>query len=264
MNLAIATGKPEGAQADGRDVSGPRSLTRLLQLFDVLAHAPDGMTLAELNAALETPKSSLLNLLRPLVADGYLVHSGGAYRLGLTMFRLASHVLAAWDVTRALRPFLEDLAERTGETAMLAVANQAEGVLGYVDMVYSQQPVRFQVPVGTVRPLHVAAAGRVLLAFEDTASREAYLASDAMGAELNLAITGEELARELERIASDGYTVSLDQFIQGLASIAAPVFDGDGRCIAALAIGGPSERLRESRDEYVATVRAVAQAASLR
>ena len=49
------------------EVTGPRSLTRLLGLFDVLAKSKDGMTLAELNQALKSPKSSLLNLLRPLV-----------------------------------------------------------------------------------------------------------------------------------------------------------------------------------------------------
>ena len=53
-------------------VTGPRSLTRLLGLFDVLAKSKHGMSLAELNQALQSPKSSLLNLLRPLVIDGYL------------------------------------------------------------------------------------------------------------------------------------------------------------------------------------------------
>ena len=62
------TKKTENVVNGDRDVGGPRSLTRLLGLFGVLSHARDGMSLAELNVALESPKSSLLNLLRPLVA----------------------------------------------------------------------------------------------------------------------------------------------------------------------------------------------------
>jgi len=58
--------QPETAPPE-RDVSGPRSLTRLLGLFGVLSQATNGMTLAELSVSLESPKSSLLNLLRPLV-----------------------------------------------------------------------------------------------------------------------------------------------------------------------------------------------------
>src|ERR1700739_3579940 len=99
-----------------RDVAGPRSLMRLLGLFDVLSLAPNGLSLAELNATLDSPKSSLLNLLPPLVADGYLVHSAGTYRLGPSIFRLASGVLSAWKLPNLIRPFLEELVERTGET----------------------------------------------------------------------------------------------------------------------------------------------------
>ena len=36
------------------EVTGPRSLTRLLGLFDVLAKSKDGLTLAELNQALQS------------------------------------------------------------------------------------------------------------------------------------------------------------------------------------------------------------------
>ncbi len=86
--------------APDRDVTGPRSLTRLLGLFDVLSMTPDGMSLAELNVTLESPKSSLLNLLRPLVAEGYLIHSAGQYRLGPSIFRLAASVMSAWNFPR--------------------------------------------------------------------------------------------------------------------------------------------------------------------
>jgi hypothetical protein len=57
-----------------RESSGPRSLERLLALFDVLSTAPNGSSLAELSTLLGSPKSSLLNLLRPLVSEGFLVH----------------------------------------------------------------------------------------------------------------------------------------------------------------------------------------------
>lgn len=249
-------------RAEVRESGGPRSLARLLQLFDVLAASPNGMTLADLNLALDTPKSSLLNLLRPLVADGYLVHSGGTYRLGLMIFRLAANVLAAWDVTQAFRPYVEELAERTGETAMLAVTNRRDRLLNYVDVVHSNQPIRYQIPVGTTRPLHVAAAGRVLLAFEDAAYRKAYLGGAVLDKGMNQPLTRKGLDRELADIAQAGYAFSLDRFIQGLGSIAAPVFDADGKCIAALAIGGPSDRTGARVDALIAIVREVAVKAS--
>ncbi|MGE3759637.1 MAG: helix-turn-helix domain-containing protein, partial [Pseudobdellovibrionaceae bacterium] len=55
----------------GEVAGSPRSLARVLGLFDAIAHAGDGLTLARLSVELKSPKSSLLTLLRPLVAKGY-------------------------------------------------------------------------------------------------------------------------------------------------------------------------------------------------
>ena len=47
---------PSGALTDraaAREITGPRSLTRLLGLFDALAKSSNGLTLAELNSVLD-------------------------------------------------------------------------------------------------------------------------------------------------------------------------------------------------------------------
>jgi len=48
----------------------------------------------------------------------------------------------------------------------------------------------------------------------------------------------------------------------GLAAVAAPVFDGEGRCIASLNIAGPSDRFRNDLDSLKAIVQEVAAKAS--
>jgi DNA-binding IclR family transcriptional regulator len=248
--------------ASGRDASGPRSLTRLLGLFDALAHAGDGMTLAELNVALDSPKSSLLNLLRPLVSEGYLVHEGNSYRLGPAIFRLASGVLSAWPLPRLVKPFMDELSARTEETVLLAVCSRAAGVMTYVDIIDSPNPVRYQIPVGTTRPLYASAAGRLLLAWADAAWRDAYLASVVFRARTASPMNRASLRRELARIRADGFSLSIDAYSKGLSAIAAPVFDAQGQCVASLNIAGPSERFRSELDILMAAVKDVAANAS--
>ena len=68
--------KVRAGNGAARKVTGPRSLMRLLGLFDALAKSKEGLTLADLNTELSSPKSSLLNLLRPLVADALLTALG--------------------------------------------------------------------------------------------------------------------------------------------------------------------------------------------
>ena len=125
---------------------------------------------------LGSPKSSLLNLLRPLVTEAYLIHSGGSYRLGPSIFRLASGVVDVWPLPRIVRPFSEQLAKRTGESVLLSVMDADKGLMTYVDLVHSPHPIRYQVAVGTVRPLYDSAAGRVHLAYGPRVWRQDYLA----------------------------------------------------------------------------------------
>lgn len=245
-----------------RDVTGPRSLTRLLGLFDVLSMTPNGMSLAELNVTLESPKSSLLNLLRPLVAEGYLIHSAGQYRLGPSIFRLAASVMSAWNFPKMIRPFMEELCQRTGESVLLGVLNRDAEVLTYVEIIDSPHPVRYQIPVGTTRPLYASSAGRLLLAYTEKRWRDAYLSSVQFKVKTAIPVTRASLSRELDRIRAEGVSTSLDNYMVGLAAVAAPVFDGDGNCVASLNIAGPSDRFRNELDQLKSVVKEVAAKAS--
>jgi IclR family acetate operon transcriptional repressor len=252
----------EAAAPEERDVTGPRSLTRLLGLFDVLSLSPDGMSLAELNVTLESPKSSLLNLLRPLVAEGYLIHSSGIYRLGPSIFRLAAGVMSAWNFPKLIRPFMEELCARTEESVLLSVLNPEAEVMTYVEIIDSPHPVRYHIPVGTTRPLYASSAGRLLLAFSDKRWRDSYVATVQFKTKTAVPVTRALLARELERVRAEGVSVALDTYMVGLAAVAAPVFDAEGRCIAALNIAGPSDRFRDELEPLKAVVKEVAARAS--
>jgi IclR family transcriptional regulator, acetate operon repressor len=254
--------QPDAVGDVERDVTGPRSLARLMKLFDVLSQAADGLSLAELNVALDTPKSSLLNLLRPLVADGYLLHSEGTYRLGPSIFRLSAAVLAAWNFPKLIRPYMEELSRRTGETVLLGVVNRTEGMIMYVEIIDSPHPVRYQVPVGTIRSLYATTAGRLLLAYSDKKWRDEYVATTTFKAKTAVPVTRASLKRELDKIRADGLSCSLDAYMKGLASVAVPVFDADGQCVASLNIAGPTERFQRNLEFLKATAKEVAEKAS--
>ena len=250
------------AAAPEADVTGPRSLMRVLGLFDVLALVPKGMSLAELSNTLETPKSSLLNLLRPLVKDGYVGHSEGKYSLGHQLITLAAGVMSAWNFPALIRPFMEELVERTGETVLLGVLNRDAEVLAFTEIIPSPHPVRLHVPSGTVRPLYASPAGWVVLAHADKPFRDQYLASVQFKTKMTMSLTRASLARELERVRSEGIAVAINPTVPGASGIAAPVFDGHGVCVAALTIGGPSSRFVHDLDTLKAAVKDVAQRAS--
>lgn len=238
-----------------REISGPRSLTRLLAIFDALSASPDGLSLAELSTMLGSPKSSLLNLLRPLVTEAYLIHGGGFYRLGPSTFRLASRVRDAWQLLRIVRPFMDQLATRTGESVLLSVKDADKGLQTYVDIVHSAHPVRYQIAVGTVRPLYASTAGRVLLAYSMPAWRQDYVAKVEFNVHTAMPITKAWLKRDLEQICEDGVAWSVDGYMVGLSAVAAPLFDASGACVAAMNIAGPTDRFRADLETRKVAVR---------
>ena len=253
------------APADApREVAGPRSLMRLLGLFDALAKSPkDGLGLADLNTVLKSPKSSLLNLLRPLVATGYLNFEAGKYRLGPSIFRLAGNIMSVWNFSNAVRPYLEELAQRSRESVYLGVLDRASKVITYVDAIDSPHSVRYSVPVGAVRPLYSTAAGRVLLAFADKRWQDMYISSTKLEARTPRTISTQKgLREELERIRKTGISVSIGEMFPESAAIAAPVFGADGNIAAAIAVGAPAERLQPRLAELRPIIADVATRAS--
>jgi len=257
-----ATSTPLPADDSERDTTGPRSLTRLLGLFDVLSLTQNGMSLAELSATLAAPKSSLLNLLRPLVAEGYLIHSEGSYRIGPSIIRLSASVMSAWNFPKMIRPFMEELVERTGETVLLGVLNREAEAVAFVELVNSPHPVRLQVPVGTVRPLYASPTGWLLLAYADKGFRDQYMASVQFKLKMPAGIARASITREMAKIRTEGVCSSLDTPITGVGSVIAPVFDGNGECIASLTVAGPADRFRKDMDSLRGTVKEVAARAS--
>jgi DNA-binding IclR family transcriptional regulator len=231
-----------------KENGGPRSLSRLLGLFDALARSPDVLSLADLNVTLGSPKSSLLNLLRPLVGDGYLLHDVSRYRLGPAIFRLAAGIMSVWNFSKVLHPYLEELAGRCHETVYVGVLDREQGLITYVDVIESPMSVRYAMPVGTSRPLYCTAAGRLLLAHADDDWLEGYLHKTKLERRTPQTIAGrKELRAELEKVLQAGYSVSVGELLRESAGIAAPIVGSDGKVVAALAIGAPSDRFEVAR-----------------
>lgn len=235
----------------------------MLNLLDTMANSPDGVTLVELKETLQTPKSSLLNLLRPLTSDGYVAREHDRYRLGPSVFRLASSIMSVWNFSGTLRPFLEELARATGESVYLGVLDIVGEAITYVDAIESTHAVRYSVPVGASRPLFSTAAGRVLLAFGDKAWVTKYLDGTSFTAFTPQTIQSRQaLLDELARIRKSRFSVSLGETFPESGAIAAPIFDANGTSMAAIAIGAPVTRLEQRLAELRPVLRDVATRAS--
>ncbi|BCN40216.1 transcriptional regulator [Alicycliphilus denitrificans] len=243
--------------------TGPRSLVRVLSIFELLAKTEEGMTLTELSQALNSPKSSLLALLRPLVGTDYLAQSGSRYRPGPAILQLAMNLMAGHSYSSLARGFVQELANQSNESAYLTALDRQHRVVTYIDAIESKQAVRYAVGVGAVRPLFVSAAGRVLLAYQPQEWIESFLSTgpfrSPVGGET---VEVEQLREDLQRIREEGCAVSLGQAVEGAAGVAAPLFDAMGQVSHALLLAAPRDRMTKSLPKMRALVIDVADRAS--
>ncbi len=232
------------------DGSLARSAMRLVSLFEALAKSEEGVSLAELSATIAAPKSSLLGILRSMVALGYMEHGHGLYRLGPKSFRLAAAILAIRRFPNLVRPILQDLAAKSGETVFLVVLDHLAQRVTYADVIDSANPVRYTVPTGTTRPLYASAGGLMLLAYQEPAWIDAYLGSTPLEPLTPRTTTDPNRLRErLATIRREGFAISLGETVPGAAGLAAPIFNADGSVTVGILIGTPSDRFEQELPE---------------
>jgi DNA-binding IclR family transcriptional regulator len=223
---------------------------RLVALFEALAKSEEGVSLAELSVTTAAPKSSLLGILRSMVASGYMEHGHGLYRLGPKSFRLAADILAIRRFPNLVRPIMHDLAAKCGETVFLVVLDHLAQRVTYTEVVESANPLRYTVPTGTTRPLYSSAGGLMLLAYQEPAWIDSYLGSTLLEPLTPQTTTDpHELRERLATIRREGFSISIGETVPGAAGLAAPIFNADGSVTVGILIGAPSDRFEQELPE---------------
>ncbi|MDS0135510.1 MULTISPECIES: helix-turn-helix domain-containing protein [unclassified Amycolatopsis] len=183
------------------------SVRSVLRAFDLLALFTEQRRLwavKDLTAASGLAKTTVLRLVATCEQRGLLwTRPDGRITVGPGMLRWAHLANTAWQLPEPVRQVLRDLARECRETVNIYV--RSTSVLVCVAQQEGPLAIRHVGRVGDELPLGFGAAGRVLDGVE-------------------------------------GATVSHGEPEAGASSVAAPVHDGDGRLLAALAITGPSSR----------------------
>lgn len=245
-----ASAPPKGAAALTRaavpagtamTASPHQSVERALGLLASFDDTHPVLGVGELSRMLGLHRSTVSRIAAALERAGFLARDRGRYRLGWEVLRLGALALSTLDLVTTMRPAMERLARLSGETVNLAVPDGRQ-VLNVAEI-----PSTFILSsstgwTGRTTAPHAAANGKVLLAF-------GALEIDGPGPLERLTprtITSRRrLERELALVRRQGFAMALSELEAGLAAVAAPIFDGSGRCVAALSVSGPEFRLGE-------------------
>jgi DNA-binding IclR family transcriptional regulator len=233
----------EGAGGDpGAGAGRIQSVERAARILLAFAAPEQEITVAELARMLDVHKSTASRLVATLLAYGLLARGGedDRLRLGPELARLGRYAASGPNLVELARPAMDDLTAVTGEGSTLAIVEGGEAVTvaqSAGNFVIGAQPW-----VGLRAPLHATSDGKVLLAYGASPLPEGPLERCT---EITI-VDPERMQVELASIRTRGWATSGGEFELGLHGVAAPVFDADGRCVAAICISGPIYRITEA------------------
>lgn len=240
------------ADVEGRRQSGEVStLAKAIEILDIVAAAPHGISLAELALRLQMPKSTVHRLATALCRANFLRKntSRSVFQLGLRLTELGEIALERLELRDIARPLLLRLAYDLGETAHMAIVENGRAV--YVEKVDMPNMIRMYSAIGRTVPLHCTGVGKALLAFSPPEFQETIIAGGLERHSPKTICEPDLLRAELSAIRERGFAYDLEEIALGLHCVGAPVFNHQHVCVAAVSVAGPMQRLPLERLEAV-------------
>lgn len=219
-----------------------RALARglsILALFDI-EHPEWGLN--EICGATGISKTTAYRMVRTLEAKDYLVYdlSVERYHLGGATIPGAYLAMSYVGFVRVAHPFLERLAETTGETVEFTVGS-AEGAV-VVDEVATTHPFRLNRPTGRILSSMANSSFRLYMAFRPVTEQMKILRLVQHTLTPNTVTDPDEIIRRMAAERQDGLAWDVEEQDRGVCAVSAPVFERDGSLKAVVTLVAPAER----------------------
>ena len=239
-----------------------QSIERAAAILRLLSGRTRQLNLAELAGELGLPKGTVYGILRTLQSVGFVERDpeSGRYQVGPALLHMGSSYLDGNELRAQALNWSDWLAAHSNESVRLGILHEGQVLL--VHHVFRPDNSPQALEVGALLPVHATAMGKVLLA------HHAYLAA-ALSTQKTLArftrctITDpQRLIAGLDEVREHGWAAAVEEFFEGEASCAAPIFDRRGVALGAIAISGRIERIcqgSQPQSELVALVRSGAR-----
>lgn len=245
--------------------TGANSLQRAIKILEVLQRRSEPMRVSELASELRIPRSSAYLIVRELIGARLLSASlDRRIFLGPKLFELGMDYRDKVDLLREAAPIVRSLRDTTGETIQLSVLD-VDALLVLLKE-EGTQPVRIVSRVGSRVPVNWGAGGRLIVSDLAESQLRELLRTTMRESPTGKATTDDgAFIRQVQKAREQGYFIEIGETNEHAGCIAAPVLDSAGRCIAALSIAVPEQRLKSpNRKRLIEAVQSAARLLSER
>lgn len=237
--MQASTPKPRGRRpkADPSPDSDDRyrapALDKGLDILELLATQPHGLTRAEIVKEMDRSASEIYRMLERLVARQYVMRtlSGDRYALSLKLFALAHmHPPLSRLINQAL-PIMDEFTRKAEQSCHMGVYDRGNVLISA--QVNSPSGWSFAVQRGARVGLLDTASGHLLLAYADEGRFNRMLAEHTP-LDGEVPITTEQLQATLAGIRATGYLERESAQTLGVVDISFPILGPDNTALATL------------------------------
>lgn len=238
-----------------RGTEGAQSIRRAVKLLRILAAGQEhGVRLTDAAAEAGLNRPTAHRILRVLSEEGAVEQDPATrrYLVGQEVSLLGLARPGRFPIRALADPYLREICADCGDTVFLSIRSGNDSIC--VDRKLGAYPVKvLAIEVGARRPLGTAVSGVVLLS--QMPPKEALAIARANEARLALHRLSVPKLMERVRVArAKGYAYSEAGVLKGTRALSVPVFDAEGRAIAAISISAVADRLPGTRVASLVTM----------
>ena len=231
-----------------------KSLNKALKVLDILS-VREELSLTDICALTGLDKTSAFKILYTLERRSYVQKTPSArYRVGEKIVHYGKRLTVRKNIVDVAQPKIHTLCTSTKETISLAILNSN----GRSINIYSEQgSSENHVPsrIGLELDAYSVPQGKVLLAYTSEQMLQTILRDISFRAYTPATISSPaQLYQALEEIRANGYCADSDERYDGRSSVAAPIFDQNNECIAAISLVCATDTFREKKSPFVGEI----------
>lgn len=219
------------------------TVTKAGKLMTLFTTSQPEWGVSEVAAEMLIPKSSAHALLSSLSEVGLVRRlPSGRYRLGWLVVSLSRTLLDTTAFVGSAKPHLQQVADQVGGAFHLAALRGPDVI--YLEKITSPVMGGFtETTVGGTAPAHSTALGKVLLAYADPAYSARIVRRYGLPRHTDQTITSwRRLTEELALVRQRGWGIDIDETVDKVCCVAAPVRDVEGNVQAALSMTMSAKR----------------------
>lgn len=235
-------GNPVTSPVEDQDRDYVMALEKGLAIIEAFGQIRGGANLTRLAEVTGHTKASVRRSLHTLCRLGYAQQVGREFRLAPRALRLGQAFVVSDSLARIAQPILETTAERTKESASMAVLDSQDSV--FIARATHRRSLSAGLGVGARLPAYACATGRVLLSGLPREQVKFMLGRMARPEITTHTLTSlPAILKQIDRAGRDGYALCDQELEMGLRSLAVPIRNSAGQVIAAMSLSVSTQRL---------------------